>query len=149
MIDFKLIGLKLNKRTTNENGQSGKDCGELWQKFKTNKIVDQIPNKVSDAIYAMYFDYESDENGTFSYFIGCKVGVDTNAPESLDELLIPQQVYQKVIATGKMPECITEAWQRIWDAKLNRSFGFDFERYDERTSDWENAEVDIYLSVKE
>ncbi len=48
-----------------------------------------------------------------------------------------------------MPGCIAEAWQNIWKAGLNRNFGFDFEKYDERSLNWENAEVDIYLSVKE
>src|SRR5690349_14738453 len=33
--EFLLMGLKLNNKTTNENGQSGIDCGNLWQKFET------------------------------------------------------------------------------------------------------------------
>ncbi len=149
MPEFKLIGLKLNRRSTNENGQSAKDCGELWQKFEINAIAKEIPNKTSDAIYAVYFDYDSDETGTFSYFIGCQVDADFKTPENLDELLIPNQTYQKITAKGKMPDCIGEAWQNIWKADINREFGFDFEIYDERSRDWENAEVDIYLSVKD
>jgi len=27
--DFKLVGLKLNGKTTNQNNQSGKDCGNF------------------------------------------------------------------------------------------------------------------------
>ena len=77
MKDFKLIGLKLNKKTRNDNGQSGKDCGELWQHFELNKITELIPNKISNAIYTVYYDYESDEKGLFSYFIGCKVEPNT------------------------------------------------------------------------
>lgn len=149
MTEFKLIGLKLNKRTTNENGQSAKDCGELWQSFEMNAIANQIPNRLSDGIYAVYFDYKSDENGTFSYFIGAKVAPDAQAPEGLDELLVPKQTYKKLTAKGKMPDCIAEAWQNIWKSDLNRKFGFDFELYDERSRDWENAEVDIYLSIKD
>lgn len=146
---FKLIGLKLNRRTSNENGQSAKDCGDLWQTFEMNSIAKQIPNKAVETIYAVYFDYDSDETGTFSYFIGCKVNADTKTPENLDELLIPSQIYQKVAAKGRMPDCVAEAWQNIWKADINRKFGFDFEIYDQRSSDWEYAEVDIYLSVKD
>lgn len=149
MPEFKLIGLKLNRRTTNENGQSAKDCGELWQEFEMNAIAKQILNKATEAIYAVYFDYDSDENGAFSYFIGCKVDADTQAPEILDELLIPKQIYQKVTAKGKMPDCIAGAWKDIWKADINRKFGFDFELYDERSRNWENAEIDIYLSVED
>jgi|GEM_PF-3405551 len=27
---FKLVGLKLEGKTSNENNQSSKDCGDLW-----------------------------------------------------------------------------------------------------------------------
>lgn len=149
MAEFKLIGIKLNKSTTNENGQSAKDCGELWQSFEMNAIANQIPNKLSDSIYAVYFDYESDENGTFSYFIGVRVALDTQTPAGLDELLVPRQIYKKLTAKGKMPDCVAEAWQSVWKSDLDRKFGFDFELYDERSRDWENAEVDLYLSVRD
>lgn len=149
MNSFKHIGLKLEGKTKNENGQSGKDCGELWQKFETEKIAEQVPNKLSDAVYAVYYDCESDEKGLFSYFIGCKVETTTNKPANLDELIIPEQTYHKETAKGQMTGCITGVWEKIWRSDLNRKFGFDFEVYDERSHNWENAEVDIYLSVKD
>lgn len=147
MESFKLIGLKLKKRTKNANGQSGKDCGELWQYFEEHKIADQVPNKESNAIYAVYYDYESDEKGLFSYFIGCKVDVNTVKPENLDELIIPPQSYYKEIAKGQMTGCISDAWSRIWNSNLNRKFAFDFEVYDERSFDWNNAHIDIFISI--
>ena len=149
MESFKLIGLKLNGKTKNENGQSGKDCGELWQHFEQNKIAEHIPNKISDTIYAVYYDYESDENGLFSYFIGCKVEEHTEKPEGLDEITIPEQNYHKETAKGQMTGCIADAWTRIWNANLDRKFGFDFEVYDERSFDWNNAEIDIFLSIND
>lgn len=149
MEGFKLIGLKLNKKTKNENGQSGIDCGELWQHFETNKIAELIPNKTSDVIYAVYYDYESNENGLFSYFIGCKVEDNSEKPENLDEIKIPQQSYYIETAKGRMTGCITDAWRRIWDSNINRKFGFDFEVYDERSRNWKNAEIDIFLSVND
>lgn len=56
--NFKLAGLKLEERTTNENNQSSKDCGNLWQKFEKDKIFGLIANKLTNEIYAVYFDYE-------------------------------------------------------------------------------------------
>src|SRR5690606_41675752 len=91
MTNFKLIGLKLNGKTKNENGQSGKDCGELWQYFEENKIAGFIPNKISETIYAVYYDYEQDENGLFSYFIGCKVDENTEKTQSLHEIISDDQ----------------------------------------------------------
>ena len=147
--NFKLVGLKLQGKTTNENNQSSKDCGNLWQKFEKDKIFDLIPNKLSNEIYAVYFDYEKDETEPFSYFIGCKVDENSEIPNNLTSLEIPSQSYVKVTAKGVMTGCITEAWEKIWNAEIQRKFGFDFEIYDERSQDWNNAELDIYVSISE
>lgn len=144
---FKLIGLKLKGKTKNENGESGKDCGELWQHFEESKIAELIPNKISNTIYAVYYDYESDENGHFSYFIGCKVEEKTEKPKYLDEIIIPEQNYHKETAQGQMTGCISDAWKRIWNSNLNRKFAFDLEVYDERSLDWSNAEIDIFIAI--
>jgi len=34
LVAFKLIGLKLEGKTTNRGGQSSRDCGNLWQTFE-------------------------------------------------------------------------------------------------------------------
>ncbi|HOI31594.1 MAG: GyrI-like domain-containing protein [Bacteroidales bacterium] len=146
---FKLTGLKLDGKTTNQNMQSAKDCGSLWQKFETNKIFDRIKGKLSNEIYAVYYEYEKDENSPFSYFIGCKTSAGYNPPEGLSELIIPAQKYERFLAKGPMTACITEAWKNIWASDLNRKFGFDFEIYDERSHDWNNAEVAIFISIAE
>ena len=44
------LRIKLDSKTTNQNKQSSKDCGELWQKFETDKIFDVIPEKLSDEV---------------------------------------------------------------------------------------------------
>ncbi len=146
---FRLIGLRLESKTTNENNQSGKDCGNLWRKFETDKVFDLVPQKLSDEVYAVYYDYEKDERSPFSYFIGCKVGEDAEIPSGLYDLRVPSQNYMKISARGVMPECISEVWRKIWNSDLKRNFGFDFEIYDERSRDWNNAEVDVYISTGE
>jgi len=143
---FKLIGIKLPHKTSNEEGQSNIDCGELWQRFNEEGIKNKIPGKISDDIYAVYFAYEGDYTKPFSFFIGCKVNMDTRTPEDLDGLFIPVQNYQKVVAKGIIPDCIANAWRDIWAAKNNRGYKYDFEVYGEKSRDWKNAEVEIYLS---
>lgn len=145
--EFKLIGLKLDKKTTNKNGQSNIDCGTLWQEFETKNYIEKIPNKLDDTIYAVYYDYEGDHTKSFSYFIGCKVKIDTEAPEGMDSLIIPEQNYYKIIAKGKIPDCIANAWKTIWSSKIKRSYTYDFEVYDERSKDWNNGEIDIFVSI--
>lgn len=143
---FKLIGLKLDKKTTNLNEQSMADCGNLWQQFEAGSFAERIPGKTSGDIYAVYFDYDGDHTGSFSYFIGCKVPLDTEAPEGMSHLLVPPSNYKKIVARGKMPDCVANAWRQIWASTLERAYGYDFEVYSERSKDWNNAEVDIFLS---
>ncbi|WP_155209050.1 GyrI-like domain-containing protein [Fulvivirga aurantia] len=145
---IQLIGLQLEGRTTNENGQSSIDCGNLWQRFEKEHILGKVPNKKSDSIYAVYFDYEGDHTKPFSYFIGCEVESGTSTPEGLNTLVIPEQLYKKVTAKGQMPGCITEAWHIIWTSTIDRAYSYDFELYDKRSHDWNNAEVDIFIAEK-
>jgi len=144
---FKLAGMKLDGKTTNQNSQSAEDCGRLWQKFENDKIFDLIPEKLSNEIYAVYFNYEDDETSPFSYFIGCKVDKHAKIPGELSELTIPAQNYQKFTAKGVMTACISDTWKIIWGSGLKRAFQYDFEVYDERSQDWSNAEVDIFIST--
>jgi predicted transcriptional regulator YdeE len=146
---FKLMGLKLDKKTTNEGGQSSIDCGNLWQKIEKENVVERIPNKLSNNLYAVYFDYEGDHTKPFSYFIGCEVAIDTNAPEGMDSLVIPEDNYSKVVAKGTIPNCIINSWIEIWNSKIERAYNYDFEIYDERSKDWNNAEVEILVSTNE
>jgi len=144
---FKLIGLRLSNKTTNEGGQSGIDCGNLCQKFETENFAEIIPGKLSNEVYAVYFDYEGDYSKPFSYFIGCKVDVDTEVPQGMDSLRIPFGSYLKITTKGKMPDCIINSWKDIWDSGINRAYQYDFEVYDERSKNWNNTEVDIFVST--
>ncbi|MDQ6890751.1 MAG: GyrI-like domain-containing protein, partial [Bacteroidota bacterium] len=124
------------------------DCGNLWQKFEKENCAEKIPGKIGNEVYAVYHDYEGDYTKPFSYFIGCQVKDDTKVPVGMDSLIIPAGEYQLFIAKGKMPDCIADAWKKIWDSVIPRSYKSDFEVYDERSKDWSNAEVDIFISVK-
>ncbi|KGO87862.1 transcriptional regulator [Flavobacterium rivuli WB 3.3-2 = DSM 21788] len=146
--NFKLTGLKLDKKTFNAIGQAAIDCGALWQKFMGEAVADKITDKLSTDIYAVYFEYEGDHTQPYSFFIGCIVDADTETPNGLQSIEIPNQKYAIVTAKGKMPECVANAWQEIWKSDVDRVYGYDFEVYNELSADWENAIVDIYLSVK-
>jgi predicted transcriptional regulator YdeE len=146
--DICLIGLSLKTKTINDNGQSSIDCKNLWHDFENGNYAAIIPNKLSDEIYGVYHRYEGDSSKPFSYFIGCKVEKNTVAPAGLENLTVPAGTYEKIMAHGKMPDCVIKAWKEIWAADYSRTYQTDFEVYDERSKDWNNAEVDVYVSVK-
>ena len=144
-----LIGLCLEGKTTNAHGQSGIDCKNLWHRFEDGQYAAQIQHKVNDAIYGVYHQYEGDSSKPFSYFIGCQVQKDAVVPGGLTLMLVPAGNYEKITVKGKMPDCVSKAWQEIWKADYNRAYTIDFEVYDERSSDWNNAEVDVYVAVED
>ena len=144
--EIQLVGLSLKTKTVNTNGQSGIDCGNLWQEFEKGKYSEVIPNKLGEEIFGVYHQYEGDSSQPFSYFIGCKVNIDTEVPQDMNSLFIPEDNYSKVIARGIMPDCITNSWRDIWASKINRAYNYDFEIYDEGSKDWSNAEVEIFIS---
>lgn len=38
-------------------------------------------------------------------------------------------------------------WDKIWEANIKRAYKADFEVYDERSRDWDSAEVDIFINI--
>jgi predicted transcriptional regulator YdeE len=53
---------------------------------------------------------------------------------------------------GPLAEILPAAWQKIFkledEGKLKRTYQTDFEVYDERAQDPQNAQVDIYIGVR-
>lgn len=145
----KLIGVSLGFKTTNENGKAAEDCGGLWQHFSGSFMAPRIKGKLNKDIYAVYYDYEGDYTKPYAYFVGCPVADDTEVPAGMETITIPEQQYEVVVAKGQMPNCVADAWQKIWkNDTIDRAYGYDFEVYDSKSKDWMNAEIDIYLSVK-
>ncbi|MEJ0104349.1 MAG: effector binding domain-containing protein [Bacteroidota bacterium] len=69
-------------------------------------------------------------------------------PEGMDSLTIEKAAYQQFIAKGSMPDCVGNTWREIWKTNIDRAYIADFEVYDERSKDWEDALVDIFIGVK-
>lgn len=144
---FNVIGISI--RTTNEDRQSGKDIPALWNKFMTEEIQGKIPNKVSGDIFCIYTDYEKDHTKPYTTILGCKVESLDNIPENMVGKTIESADYEELIAKGNLSEGIVyNKWLEIWNSDLNRSFTADFEVYGSKSHNPENAEVDIYISLR-
>nr|WP_205600661.1 MULTISPECIES: effector binding domain-containing protein [unclassified Flavobacterium] len=147
---FYVIGI--STRTTNENGQSAKDIETLWGKFWGEEIQKQIPNKVSDEIYAVYTDYETDFTGAYTTIVGLPVSSLENIPKGFVGITIETAEYQKFVSKGKMPEAVFNTWLEIWGNKeLNtkRAYQADFTIHEKKYYDGDNAEVETFISVKQ
>ena len=145
---FHLIGIALPHKTTNNNGQSNIDCGNLWQQFETGNYIERIPHKLSNDIIAVYHNYEGNHTKPFSYFIGVKVKPGTVVPNNMDGLILPRNRYAKFTAKGILPNCVADTWRAIWHSNILRAYHADFEVYAESSKNWNNAEVTIFISVQ-
>lgn len=145
---FKIIGIET--RTTNKNQQALTDLGQLWGQFFAEQIAAKIPNKISDDIYAIYTDYESDYQGYYTTIIGIPVEDISEIPVGLVGRAFDAEHFQKFVAKGEMPNAVGIKWNEIWaqDAQLNRTYTYDYEVYGAKSQDGINAEVDIYIAVR-
>lgn len=123
-------------RTTNKAEMIG-DGGipKLWDNFYKNQVMDTISNKVNSNILAIYTDYETNENGAYTYALGTEVTDNNVVPNGMESIQVPENKY--IVFTtrkGPIPEVIVEAWQEIWNwsEQSERAYEVDFELYDER-----------------
>ena len=145
---FQVVGISLQQKTTNTNGQSHTDCKNLWHTFEDGKYADKISNRLGQEVYGVYHHYDGDNTKPFSYLIGCRVATGSAAPVGMEMITIPEGSYEKIAVHGKMPDCVIEAWKQIWEGNYSRTYKVDYEVYDERSRDWSEAEMDVYVSIK-
>ena len=144
---FSIIGISV--RTTNENGQSGEDIPALWNKFMTEGIAEKIPNKIDNALYCVYTEYEKDHTKPYTTILGCLVSSLDFIPAEMTGKTIEKAPYEKFTAKGNLQENIVfNEWLKIWNSDLDRSFTSDFEIYGEKAQNPETAEVDIFIAIK-
>ena len=150
---FSLIGV--SSRTTNAKEMSGEGViGPMWQRVMTEGLIDQIPNRADANIIAMYTDYESDANGEYTFLIGAMVCSLESVPEGMIAKHIEAASYA-VFTSEKGPvwQVVPQVWQKIWATPPSelggeRSFVADFEIYDERAANPEDAVVEVWVGIK-
>lgn len=136
-------------RTNNNSPQVGAVIGGLWEKFFGENGYAKIPEKKTGKTLGIYTDYASDVNGDYTVMTACEVtGVASEEKAKslgMEVRKIPAGNYAKFVVRGDMKQVVAEAWQEIWQMDLKRSYGYDFEEY--QNDDMENAEIHIYISL--
>lgn len=153
--EIKLVGLKARTNNKSEMNPQTAKIGELAGRFWGQNIANQIPNRKNPGVtLSVYTEYDSDEHGDYTYFIGEEVNSFENIPPEFQKLTIPAARYQKFTTSmGKIPEVVINAWQEIWkmsadDFGGNRAYIADFELYDQRAIDPNNMSLDIYIGIE-
>jgi predicted transcriptional regulator YdeE len=134
-------------KTINRNGQSQKDIGDLWTKFITENIGHQIEGKLSDDVYCVYTDYESDHTDWYIAVLGCCVDDPGSVHSNFFTAFIPAGSYHVYKPQGKFPDNVANTWRQIWQTPIERKYNADYDCYKAGAKSFEETEVEVYLAV--
>jgi predicted transcriptional regulator YdeE len=152
---FQVVGIWTSTNNQKEVGADGV-IGKEWHRFLSEGLLSKIPDRVDHSIIAVYTDYASDARSQYSFVLGAKVRPVPNP-------VVPEGMVVKTVAGGKYAVFTTPrgpastvvpaTWKRIWKyfeqpQNGQRAYQADFEVYDERAADPNNAQVDIYIGTK-
>jgi len=144
---FKIIGISI--RTTNENGQASQEIAELWQRFMSENVISKIPNKIDNAVYSLYTEYESDHTKPYTAILGCKVENLDNVPNGMVGKSFDGGTYSKTTAKGDLMQgLVVNQWSKIFEMELHRTYDADFEIFGEKAQNPADAEVEFYVGIK-
>lgn len=143
---FTIVGIAV--RTTNQEGKSQSDIGKLWESFFQKEVLKAIPNKLSEDIYCIYTDYESDYTGEYTTILGCQVSSIENVPADFIIKEIPECTYYKYISEGELVSAVGKTWSHIWKSDIDRKYLADFDIYGDEARDPKNARIITFLSVE-
>lgn len=154
---FTLIGIETRTNNKNEMNSTTGKIGPLINAYFSNQFSGQFNHRINPGVtYIAYTNYESNEHGEYTVFIGEEVETLENQDFSqFTQLDIPASSYQKFTTEpGKLPDIVIGAWQNIWgmtpsDLGSKRKYHTDFEIYDQRATDPHNAVVDIFIGTVE
>ncbi len=124
---FVLVG-----RTCRASNADPAPIGALWGAFFGGGGAAQIPGRVNDDLYSLYYEYEGDHTQPYTMLLGCRVADDVDVddlPEGLVATTVPAARYAVHDVSGPQPDTLIQAWQQIWEAPLDRTYSGDFDHH--------------------
>jgi len=155
LAEIKLVGITTRTNNAHESEPATNKIAVTIQKYFHNGLAEKISaRKNPGTTFCVYTNYESDFTGDYTYFIGEEVGSFEGISKGFETLTIPVQNYAKFTSQpGAMPAVCIDMWRKIWkmstsDLGGKRAYVADFETYDERSIDHNNATLDIYIGLR-
>ena len=137
----------LTARTGNSDPNCPAIIGGLWQKFMEENIVSNIKKISSPYTIGLYSDYDSQ---TYDVTVGMTISLDGTSDAKtagLSVKTIPAGKYAKFAINGNVVTAVQDAWNKIWQMPLERSYTADFEEYLNHKED-NTADINIYVALK-
>ncbi len=129
---------------------------KLWQRVMQEHALNTVPDQVDQNIYAVYTDYASDANGRLHSRTRVRRSAiqERSWKHGFVVKTVPAGRYAVFTSDrGPVAKVVVETWKQIWSyyqspTNGQRAYRADFELYDQRAVDPNNAQVDIYIGLK-
>jgi len=150
---FTVIGIEARTSNAKELTHEGV-IGKQWSRFVKDSLVAQIPNKADVAIVALYTDYASDKDGEYTFLLGARVTSTAQVPSGMVAMRVSPGRYAIFTSDkGPVPKVVVDTWQKIWSVPkgspgADRAYKTDYEVYDQRAANPENAQVEVHVGIK-
>lgn len=126
---FQLQGIQIRTKNSNEFDPSTAQIPVLWKRFQSEMLSSS--NKSHTEQFGVYFNYESDANGSYDVL----AGIEVEAPSDAQSVQVCGGMYLVFSAYGEMPSALIECWESIWTyfsdpaCASRRAYLTDFEKY--------------------
>lgn len=151
--EFTVVGIAALTSNAKERTAEGQ-IGASWARLFQENLLAKIPNRADAGIVAVYTDYASDKNGEYTYVLGARVNSSGEVPDGMVVKMIPAGRYA-VFTSRKGPgsKVVPETWTHINSLPKSavggdRLYRADFEIYDQRATDPEHLQVDVYIGIR-
>lgn len=128
---------------------------QQWQRLMQEGVLQKIPNKADQNIYAVYTDFSNRRYGEYSVVIGARVTSKSQVPAGLVLKTIPAGKYAIFESEqGPAMQVIPAAWQNIANLEDNGQLGYirtykaDYEVYDGQAMNFEKLRAELHVGVK-
>jgi predicted transcriptional regulator YdeE len=139
--EITIVGISL--RTS--NNEAMETIPPLWGRFYGEGILEQVSNRISDEVYAVYTDFENEglnNEGNYTLIIGVEVKDLDNIPKGLVTTTIKVQNREVFSVSEGKPENVGATWMDIWQRDdLKKTFISEYEHY-------HIEGIDIYIGIE-
>lgn len=143
-----MIVVGIECRTSNAPNAGPNDIPKHWARFQQENIIDQIPNKVSNEVIALYCDYDGDYTQPYSFVLGCCTNILDDIPAGMVAKLVPAGSYAVFSSTGEYPKSLINTWGKIWQTNLKRTYTGDYEIYKKEFNPANSKGLDVLIAVE-
>jgi predicted transcriptional regulator YdeE len=150
---FTVIGIAVRTTNAKEMGPDGV-IGKQWGRFMQENLLGQIPNKADSSIIGVITDYASDKDGEYTNIVGARVTSAAEVPPGMVARKVPAGRYAIFTSEkGPVAQVVVALWKKIWTIPKSspggdRAYKADYEVYDERAADPQNAQMEIHLGIR-